>query len=108
MSNFIDLESCKQFGSTKMQKNSVFEAEHLFLDVYCFEPGQEQKPHTHDGADKVYVVLEGEGEFQIGDERRVVGAGHAVLAPSGVVHGVVNRGDRRLVTLAFMAPNPNR
>ena len=107
-SNFVAIDSVKQFNPSKMQKNSIFDAEHFFLDAYCFEPGQEQKPHVHDDADKVYVVLEGEGEFVIGDERRTVGAGHAILAPSGVVHGVVNRSDQRLVTLAFMAPNPNR
>jgi len=106
--NVVAIADRAAFSAEKMQKNPVFDAEHFFLDAYCFEPGQEQKPHTHDGADKVYMVLEGEGEFIIGDETMTVGPGHAILAPSGVVHGVVNRSEQRLVTLAFMAPNPNR
>ena len=96
-----------RFSGVKMAKVNLFETERMFADVYGFEPGQTQKVHTHQGADKVYVVLEGSGTFQIGSEERELGPNTAVLAPSGVEHGVKNTGNARLILLVFMAPNPN-
>jgi mannose-6-phosphate isomerase-like protein (cupin superfamily) len=96
-----------RFQAEKMAKVSLFETPRMFCDVYCLEPGQSQSPHTHTGADKVYYVLDGTGEFVLGDERHALGPGHAVMAPSGVVHGVSNPGEERLTLLVWMAPNPN-
>ena len=56
----------KSFNEQKMQKVNLFETDRMFCDIYCFEPGQEQKTHTHAGADKIYYVLEGKGTFHIG------------------------------------------
>jgi mannose-6-phosphate isomerase-like protein (cupin superfamily) len=99
------MEHCT-FAAGKMQKSNIFETERFFLDVYAFEPGQAQRPHTHSGNDKVYLVMEGTGRFLVGDEEADLGPGDAVLARAGVVHGAENRGPGRLVVLAFMAPHP--
>ena len=96
-----------RFSESKMAKVNLFETERMFCDVYGLEPGQEQKIHKHSGADKVYVVLEGSGTFQIGAEERQLGPNTAVLAASGIEHGVKNTSSARLVLLVFMAPNPN-
>jgi mannose-6-phosphate isomerase-like protein (cupin superfamily) len=44
----------------------------------------------------VFVVLEGEATFTLGDEQRVAREGEFVVAPPGVVHGFKNTGTRRL------------
>ena len=93
----------RAFRPEKMAKINLFETPRMFCDVYCLEPGQEQKPHAHAGADKVYCVLEGEGLFTVGDEQQALGAGAAVLAPSGIDHGVRNTSGARLRLLVFMA-----
>ena len=103
-----NVNSERRFSTEKMQKMNLFETERMFADVYCLEPGQEQKRHAHSGADKIYFVLEGSGRFHIGDEDRELGVDQIVLAPSGTEHGVSNRSDARLVLLVFMAPNPNK
>jgi quercetin dioxygenase-like cupin family protein len=95
------------FRAEKMAKTGVFETARMFCDVYCLAPGQAQAPHTHADGDKIYYVLEGEGVFQVGDEHRALGAGAAVLAPAGHVHGVRNDAPAPLRLLVFMAPNPN-
>ena len=95
------------FKKEKMAKTNLFETERFFLDVYGLEPGQSQAPHAHDGADKVYVVLEGAGSIRIGGETFAVAGGDAVHAPSGVEHALENPGPARLVALAFMAPHPS-
>ena len=103
-----DLKSERRFSSEKLRKVNLFETERMFADIYCLEPGQEQKPHSHQGADKIYVVLEGVGRFQIGDEERDLGRDQIVLAPAGIDHGVRNASQERLALLVFMAPNPNK
>ena len=96
----------RAFAPDKMTKVSLFETRRFFSDLYCFEPGQVQKGHVHQGEDKVYFVLEGRGRFTVGKEEAELGAMEATLAPAGVTHGVVNDGPGRLVVLVFMAPHP--
>ena len=98
----------RRFSSEKMQKVNLFETERMFADIYCLEPGQEQKRHAHRGADKIYFVLKGTGRFHVGGEERELGADQIVLAPSDVEHGVRNESAERFVLLVFMAPNPNK
>ena len=107
MSNFKKLSDAKSFSADKMKKNSVFETEHFFCDTYCFEPGQEQKPHTHEGCDKLYYVIEGCGLFKIGAEVREVGEKNVVYVPSGVEHSVKNDSGANLTLLVMMTPHPN-
>lgn len=95
------------FKKDKMAKANLFESERFFLDVYGLEPGQSQTVHAHEGADKVYVVVEGAGTVSIGAEKSPIAAGEAVHAPAGVEHGLENPGPGRLVALAFMAPHPS-
>ena len=107
MDNFKKIADAKQFTPDKMKKNMLFGTDRFVCDVYCFEPGQTQAPHTHDGQDKVYYVVEGRGSFQVGDEERTAGSGEIVLAPSGQKHGVSNKTQERLVTLVFVTPKPS-
>lgn len=102
-----NVEAERRFSAEKMQKVNLFETERMFADIYCLEPGQEQKRHAHSGADKIYFVLEGTGRFRIGDDARELGPDQIVLAPADVEHGVRNETQARLVLLVFMAPNPN-
>src|SRR5690349_25153544 len=102
----IQLSEYQQFSLEKMKKNNIFETPRLFCDIYCFEPGQEQKGHIHGEQDKVYLVLEGKGTFQIGDETQVLGPGVGTVARAGEEHGVLNHTSARLRVLVFVAPNP--
>jgi quercetin dioxygenase-like cupin family protein len=96
----------RRYDAAKMQKINLFETARFFCDVYCLEPGQAQKPHKHDDADKVYAVLEGTVEARVGEARATIGAGEAVLAPAGIDHGLENRSSARAAVLVFMAPRP--
>ncbi len=101
------LADVTRFDDTKMQKNAIFDSPHLFYDLYCLEPGQAQKVHAHDGADKVYLVLAGTARVTVGAEEADVGPGQAVIARSGQPHGVRNESGARVTCLVTMAPNPN-
>ena len=99
--------TAQRFSADKMQKVGLFETPRFFLDLYCLEPGQQQKPHAHAGSDKVYLVVEGRGSFRIGDVRHELTQGEAVMAASGEIHGIDNDGGGRLVVLTFMSPPPS-
>lgn len=58
-------------------------------------PGRGPALHRHP-YEEVFVVLEGEAAFTIGDDERVVRAGETVVAPAGVPHRFVNSGPGRL------------
>jgi quercetin dioxygenase-like cupin family protein len=103
----VELEQFRTFEPDRMRKNNLFETANFFLDLYCLEAGQSQAAHTHAREDKVYLVLEGEGTFRVGEEEAALEAGQAVLAEAGAIHGVVNEGPERLVVLVLMAPHPN-
>jgi len=94
------------FKPEKLNKVGLFDTDKFFCDIYCFQPGQSQKVHSHEGSDKVYYVLQGRGTVTVGSERRELAAGDITLAPAGEDHGVVNDSGENLVMLVFMAPKP--
>ena len=102
----INISDYQKFSQEKMKKNGIFQSGRFFCDIYCFEPGQEQKGHIHGEQDKVYLVLEGKGTFQVGNEKQVLGPGDGTMAPAGEEHGVLNHTTARLKVLVFVAPNP--
>jgi quercetin dioxygenase-like cupin family protein len=103
-----DLRALAEFSPEKMTKSTIARGETLFAGLNCFEPGQEHALHAHAGQDKLYVVLEGDAEIQVGDEHQLISAGGAAFAPSGIPHSVRNCGASRLVVLAVLAPPPGK
>ena len=105
--DFKNVLNINQFSPDKMQKINLFETRNFFCDVYCLEPGQEQKVHAHKDEDKMYFVLDGSGTFFVDDEAQELGEGQIIFAPAGSNHGVKNTSQARLKLLVFMTPNPN-
>ncbi len=108
MTNFLDYQDHVGSSPDKFFKSTLFESPRLLLGLNCLEPGQAQSAHTHADQDKFYFVVEGEGEFVVGGERRRAVPGLVIWAPAGVSHGVVNIENRRLVLLVGIAPAPGK
>jgi len=94
------------FAATRMTKLDCFHSDRLLVGLNCFEPGQSQEVHTHDVADKFYVVLSGNATFSVDGTDYEAGPGDLILAPAGVTHGVARVQDRTVVLVA-MAPPPS-
>ena len=91
----------------KMGKSSLFESPRLLVGLNAFEPGQFHALHAHQGMDKVYQVVEGEGILLLDGGRELpMKPGDLVVAPEGVPHGIRNVSGRRLLVLAILAPAP--
>jgi len=90
----------------RMGKATIFESARLLVGLNAFEPGQSHALHAHQGMDKVYQVLEGQGVFLLEGRELPMGAGDLLIAPQGVPHGVRNSGSERLLLLAVLAPAP--
>jgi quercetin dioxygenase-like cupin family protein len=66
------------------------------------EPGQRCGRHTH-SAEEIMVILEGDAEVLVEDERRRVSAGDMVLFPAAVSHDVYSVGDSTLRAASFFS-----
>ncbi len=106
MSYFTNWSDHVGSQAEKFYKTTVWQGEHLLVGLNCLEPNQTQTTHAHQGADKLYFVLEGRGSFIVGDEEQDAEAGSVVVAPAGVPHGVTNNSDTRLALLIAIAPPP--
>jgi quercetin dioxygenase-like cupin family protein len=95
-----------KFRSDKMAKIVLATTSRAQLDLYCLEPGQDQKPHAHDDQDKIYFVLEGRGRVVLEGATETLEVGEAIVAPAGASHGIANDGTGRLTVLVVVTPPP--
>lgn len=98
---FTTVSAHTTFADSKYTKTDLARGAHLMAGLNCFEPGQSQAVHAHDGADKFYLVLEGKARMRVGTEEVDAGAGTLVWAPAGVPHGVVEALERCVMLVAM-------
>ena len=89
-----------------MGKSTIFRSERVMVGLNAFEPGQEHALHAHEGMDKVYQVIEGQGLFLLDGADVPIKAGVLLVVPEGVSHGIRNTGTERLLVLAILTPAP--
>ena len=75
--------------------------EHLNVCLNILHPGKETRGHEHDNSDEVYVIMDGEGEVQIGEKRFPVQTGDILLVKRGEFHKTFNTTDEDLVYLTI-------
>jgi len=95
-----------EWRADKMGKRTLYQSSRLLVGLNAFEPGQAHALHAHEGMDKVYQVIEGEGQFLLDGRELPMKAGDLLVAPTGVLHGVRNSSAGRLLVLVILAPAP--
>ena len=68
------------------------------------EPGYRLGTHT-DSAEEILLILEGEAEVSLGDERGRLSAGEMALVPAMVPHGLRNVGEETVRVVGFFSSN---
>jgi quercetin dioxygenase-like cupin family protein len=110
VSNFLNLseaiESMATDPSTATQpikRMFIADGEFVSANVSILEePGDAL--HTQTSHDEIVVVLEGDVDFRVGDERRRVGPGDFVFIPRNTVHGPILEAGQRFAALSVFAP----
>lgn len=74
------------------------------LDPNC--TGYPEHDHAEDGQEEVYLVLEGEAELHVGEERHTLGRGQMVRLPADVRRKWVTR--NHSVALLALGGTPGR
>ena len=62
------------------------------VGMVTLDPDGGQVPWHNQEQEELYVVLEGDGEMCLGEERRLLGTGQAVYIPPRVFHQITNVG----------------
>ena len=60
--------------------------------------------HSQPDHDEIVIVIEGEGEFRVGDETRQVGPGDFIFIPRNTLHCRVQTSTPTMSTLSIYAP----
>ena len=68
------------------------------------EPGYRLGTHT-DSAEEILLILEGEAEVSLGDERGRLSAGEMALVPAMAPHGLRNVGEETVRVAGFFSSN---
>jgi mannose-6-phosphate isomerase-like protein (cupin superfamily) len=66
--------------------------------------GAEQRPHVHDEAEQVYVIVRGQGRITVAGDVEEVGEGDLVFIPPATQHAIVNSGSETLVYVSAASP----
>ncbi|HJN39733.1 MAG TPA: cupin domain-containing protein [Chloroflexota bacterium] len=69
-------------------------------------PGSSDPMHVHPEGEEIFVIHEGRAEFDFGEgDRRTVGPGSVLYAPTGQAHAIKVVGDEALLMMCFMSIN---
>lgn len=82
------------------EKNSTYTIGYLIIP-----PGNSVGDHYHDLSDEeTYIIIEGQGEMILDDEKKIVKAGDVIINAPGGKHGLKNIGSCDLKVVAVDIP----
>lgn len=102
----ITLREHVRFSPDRLVKVGLATTARTQLDLYCLEPGQEQKAHVHADQDKIYLVLEGRARVAVEGREEILEPGEAAVVRAGQSHGLLNPGPERLLVAVVVTPPP--
>ena len=83
---------------------SIHDLEYLKNLNVCLNilhPGKETRGHEHADSDEVYIIMDGKGEFQLGEKRFEVETGDIILVKGGEFHKSFNTSNEDMVFLTI-------
>ncbi|HTZ11298.1 MAG TPA: cupin domain-containing protein [Candidatus Margulisiibacteriota bacterium] len=102
----VKVDEIKEFNVDKFIKKVPLATDKIVFNTFYFKPRQILPFHKHPMTDELFYIVEGVGEFTVGNERTIVGPASAVYGPANVFHGLVNSGDKEMVVISVQAPKP--
>ncbi len=69
------------------------------------QPGETAAPHSHDLGEEIFLILEGQAEFELEGERAVLGPGQLCFAARDEIHAVRCAGDAPMTMYISVTPH---
>jgi quercetin dioxygenase-like cupin family protein len=101
-----DLRRYVEFDEDAVRKETVFETEHLFAQVLCFEVNQSHGPVSDPSSDAIVTIVAGEAVVLVGAGRKRLKQWEAALVPAKNELSISNASADPLVVLLVAAPPP--
>lgn len=102
--------SCYEFTTFRDEaatKTTFYQTDITIGSVWTMLPGQTLPIHSHEKADDIQIVLEGEAEYYPECGQKVlIKKGDVVVARPGEKHGMTNHTDQPFVMLGIAGPIP--
>ena len=83
---------------------SPIQAKNFAMGYVTLEPRGGQVPWHNQEQEEVYLVVNGNGEMCLGEERQLISAGQAAYIPGGVFHQLTNTGDTPMHMIYVYGP----
>jgi len=96
------------FSPEHVNRETVFETEHLWTEVLSLDRNQTVGPITDHESDAVFTILAGEGVFMVDGKRKRLEQWGTVLVPAKSEVSVTNASTEPLVLLLVASPPPTR
>jgi len=102
----IKVDDIKEFNADKFLKKVPLDTDKIVFNTFYFKPRQILPFHKHPATDELFYIVEGVGQFTVGNESVIVGPTSTVYGPANVFHGLVNSGQKEMVVISVQAPKP--
>lgn len=79
-------------------------ARNLSITWVDVPPGAEQRSHSHEDSEQVYVIVRGRGRMHVAGDEEDVAEGDLVFIPPATDHGITNDGSDTLVYVSAASP----
>ena len=89
------------------RRRFIFDGAHLSANI-ATGAGSGSALHTQSAHDEIVVVLEGQAEFRVGDEIKLVSAGDMMFIPKNTLHGRVRTISHYWAVLSVYGPHFDR
>ena len=102
----VNLSDIKGFDPKELMKKVPLASEKIVFNGYFFEPAQVLRLHKHPAAEEFFFIVEGDGQFTVGNDQVMVHDGSIIFGPANTPHGLVNSGTRNMVMVSVQGPKP--
>lgn len=104
--NIVDMKTVPAMPNPhNVNAARVYDSEHAQAVHIALKPGEALKKHITP-VDVFFVVLEGTGRVEIGEEKREVGPDSLIESPARIPHSWANESDALLRILVVKTPRP--
>lgn len=102
----VKIKDIKEFNDEKLLKKVPLETDKIVFNTFYLKSRQFLPFHKHPATDEMFYIVEGVGEFTVGNESIIVGPTSSVYGPANIFHGVVNSSDKEMVIISVQGPKP--